>query len=89
MSEYNNQRGNADQNHSAIFSHLLDLLQSKRQEIIVGRDIEKKNPCWWECQLFSFYGYGNPLQFLPEEFHGQRSLAGYSLWGGEESDMTE
>ena len=42
MSEYNNQRGNADQNHSAIFSHLLDLLQSKRQEIIVGRDIEKK-----------------------------------------------
>ena len=45
MSEYNNQWGNADQNHSAIFSHLLDLLQSKRQEIIVGRDIEKKNPC--------------------------------------------
>ena len=27
--------------------------------------------------------------FLPEEFHGQRSLAGYSLWGHKESDMTE
>ena len=27
--------------------------------------------------------------FLPEESHGQRSLAGYSPWSGKESDMTE
>ena len=27
--------------------------------------------------------------FLPGEFHGQRSLAGYSPWGGEESDKTQ
>ena len=27
--------------------------------------------------------------FLPEEFHGQRSLAGYSPWGPKELDMTE
>ena len=27
--------------------------------------------------------------FLPGESHGQRSLAGYSPWGCEESDMTE
>ena len=27
--------------------------------------------------------------FLPGEFHGQRSLAGYSPWGHRESDMTE
>ena len=27
--------------------------------------------------------------FLPGKFHGQRSLAGYSLWDGKESDMTE
>ena len=27
--------------------------------------------------------------FLPEEFHGHRSLAGYSPWGSKESDMTE
>ena len=27
--------------------------------------------------------------FLPEESHGQRSLAGYSLWCHKESDMTE
>ena len=27
--------------------------------------------------------------FLPREFHGQRSLAGYSLWGCKELDTTE
>ena len=27
--------------------------------------------------------------FLPAEFHGQRSLAGYSPWGHKESDTTE
>ena len=26
---------------------------------------------------------------MPGEFHGQRSLAGYSPWGREESDTTE
>ena len=28
-------------------------------------------------------------EFLPGEFHGQRSLAGYSAWGCKESDTTE
>ena len=33
---------------------------------------------------------GNPLQyFLSEKPHEQRSLMGYSLWGGKESDTTE
>ena len=27
--------------------------------------------------------------FLPGEFHGQKSLVGYSLWGCKETDMTE
>ena len=27
--------------------------------------------------------------FLPGEFHGQRSLVGYSAWGYKESDTTE
>jgi len=27
--------------------------------------------------------------FLPREFHGQRSLVGYSPWGHKESDTTE
>ena len=26
-------------------------------------------------------GHGNPLQFLPEDSHGERSLVGYSLQG--------
>ena len=42
-------------------------------------------------------GWEDPLEeemvthsrFLPGKFHGQRSLAGYSLWGHKESDMTE
>ena len=29
------------------------------------------------------------LVFLPGEFHGQRSLAGYSPWGCKELDTTE
>ena len=29
------------------------------------------------------------VTFLPREYHGQRSLAGYSLRGCKESDMTE
>ena len=29
------------------------------------------------------------LVFLPGEFHGQRSLVGYSPWGRKESDTTE
>ena len=34
-------------------------------------------------------GNGNHSSFLPGEFHGQRSLAGYSPWGCKESDTTE
>ena len=35
-------------------------------------------------------GHGNPFQnSCLENPHGQRSLAGYSPWGGRESDMTE
>ena len=34
-------------------------------------------------------GNGNPLQYLPGKFHGQRSLAGYSPWGHKKSDTTE
>ena len=37
-------------------------------------------------------GNGNPLQYSclkKKKSHEQRSLAGYSLWGHKESDMTE
>ena len=47
---------------------------------------------WVQC-----LGWEDPLEkerlftpvLLPGEFHGQRSLAGYSLWGCKELDMTE
>ena len=49
-----------------------------------------------ETQVQSL-GWVNPLEkgvanhsvFLPGEFHGQRSLEGYSPWGHKESDTTE
>ena len=35
-------------------------------------------------------GHGNPLQYsCLENFHGQRSVVGYSPWGRTESDITE
>ena len=34
-------------------------------------------------------GMATTLAFLPEEFHGHRSLAAYSPRGHNESDMTE
>ena len=35
-------------------------------------------------------GNGNPLQYYClEDFHGQRSLVGYSPWGLKESNTTE
>jgi len=34
-------------------------------------------------------GSGNPLQYLPGEFPGQRGLASYGSRGGKESDTTE
>ena len=34
-------------------------------------------------------GHGNPLQYsCLEDSHGQRSLAGYSLWGHKESELS-
>ena len=33
--------------------------------------------------------YGNPLQYLPGESHGQRNLVGYSPKGYRELDTTE
>ena len=45
--------------------------------------------------LVKFLGWEDPLEkgmapvFLLGEFHGQRSLVGYSPWGRREMDMTE
>ena len=41
----------------------------------------------WEDLLKK--GLASHTVFLPREFHGQRSLVGYSPWGHKESIMTE
>ena len=56
----------------------------------------KNLPAVWETQVQSL-GWEDPLErewlptpvFLPGEFHGQRSLVGYSPWGRKELDMNE
>ena len=55
----------------------------------------KHLPAVRETQVQSL-GWEDPLEkemetpvFLPGEFHGQKSLAGYSPWGHKELDTTE
>ena len=55
----------------------------------------KNLPTMWETWVQPL-GQEDPLEkgmatpvFLPGEFHGQRRLARYSLWGHEMSDATE
>ena len=45
----------------------------------------------WTPRLGRSPGEGNgcSLQYLTPEFHGQRSLVAYSLWGQKESDTIE
>ena len=43
---------------------------------------------WAEKLPWGSKGQPTPI-FVPGKFHGQRSLAGYSPWGGKELDMTE
>ena len=56
-----------------------------------------KNPPVMQGPQTQFLGGEDPLEkgmathsvFLPGEFHGQRSLAGYSPWHCKKSDMSE
>jgi len=59
-----------------------------------GGSVVKNPPARQETRVQSL-GQKDPLEkgmtipsiILPGEFHGQRSLAGYSPWGHKESDM--
>ena len=70
-------------------------VESTRQSLIIWvhmtslvAQMVKNLPAIWEIQVLSL-GWDDPLEkewqptpvFLPGEFHGQRSLAGYSPWG--------
>ena len=44
--------------------------------------------CFWKTVYLFYYWQPTPV-FLPGEFHGQRSLAGYSPWHDKELETTE
>ena len=57
---------------------------------LIISDVEHLFMCLLPIYTSSFWeGNGYPLQFLPGEFHGQRSLTDYSPWDCKESDMTK
>ena len=56
----------------------------------------KNLPAMWETRFDPWVGkmpwrkaWEPTPVFLPGEFHGQRSLMGFSPWGHKELDMTE
>ena len=62
----------------------------------MAQAVKKNLPAMQETQV-QFLGQKDPLNrkwqlisvFLPREFHGQRSLAGYSPWGRKQMETTE
>ena len=62
--------------------------------MLLGRASDKESTCQMRESYIPGSGssprVGNvtPLQYSPGEAHGQRSFAGYSLWGHKELDKT-
>ena len=84
-----------------LTSDYITMLQSSIQSMLhheasLMAQMGKNLPAMQEIQIQSL-GWEDPLKeemathssILPGEFHGQRSLAGYSPWGHKQSDMTE
>ena len=59
-----------------------------KNELVNAGDIRDRIDLWVRKIPWRRKWQPSPV-FLPEEFHGQRSLVGYSPWGLKESDMTE
>ena len=58
----------------------------------MGKNLLAMRETWvrslgWEDHLEE--GMATHFSILPGEFHGQRSLAGYNLWGRQELDAAE
>ena len=75
----------------------LQLISFLRQIYVSGGAVGKESAC--QCRRCMFESWVRKILcrkewqptpvFLPGEFHGQRSLVGYSLWGCKELDMTK
>ena len=73
---------------------LCRLQKMKKHSLFIDRtqiiEIQKQGA---EEKIAIHFGWRRKWQpipvFLPGEFHGQRSLVGYSPWGCKESDMTD
>ena len=72
---------------------LMDMSLSKFRKLVMDREarcatVHGVAKSW--TQLSNRTELNLPtLVLLPGEFHGQRTLVGYSSWGHKESDMTE
>ena len=64
------------------------LFQLNTENIPSTETLYRSREAWDSSKIFLRAWEPTPV-FLPGESHGQRSLAGYSLWGCEESDTTE
>ena len=82
--------------HNKNFIHIY-VYNMSRASLVA--QMVKNLPAVWETQVQSL-GQEDPLGkgmathsstsvFLPEEFHGQGRMMGYSLWGCKELDKTE
>ena len=82
---------NKIQFHCITQSNFPNLFQVSSGAFLVAQ-IAKNLPGIWETWVRSL-GWEDPLVnssvFLPGEFHGQRSLVGYSTWGPKESYTAE
>ena len=59
------------------------------QKVSKGEHLEEVKKKYHKCIDFWRRKWQPIPVFLPGEFHGQKSLVGYSPWGHKESDMTE
>ena len=74
-----------------MFEPWVEKIHWKRESVQFSRSVVSDSATPWTPAHYGLqHGKGNgyPL-FLPGEFHGQRRLEGYSLWGHKESDVTE
>ena len=77
-------------NYSRAICQFLDEPDSESFGLVLLALKERKKKPYFD----DFMGNGYPfqyscLEFLPGEFHGQRSLAGYSPWGHKDLNTTE